>query len=76
MENEEVKPKTQTKLSKILTEKGLTQRQLRILIYQKTGQRLGEDRISKIATGKLTNIQTKTAKLIADALDVQVDDVI
>lgn len=65
-----------TKIEKILNDRGLTQSDLRRLIQAKSGFLMGRDRVSKICTGRLTNYTAQTAKMIAEALDVKVDDII
>ena len=64
-----------TKLAKILEERGMTQRDLRRRMFETHGVLLGDDRISKMVNGKLKNYQLKTAKLIADTLQVKIDDI-
>jgi DNA-binding Xre family transcriptional regulator len=54
----------------------MTNRDLRNAIYEKHGIVIGEDRISKMVNGKLTNIHVNTAKIIADTLGVMIDDVV
>jgi DNA-binding Xre family transcriptional regulator len=65
-----------TKLAMILIDKGMTQRDLQRAIKQKYGITLGDDRISKMVTGKLTNYHVSTAKIIADTLEVTIDDIV
>lgn len=65
-----------TKLATILAEKGMTQRDLQRAIFNLHGVKIGDDRISKIYTGRLKNYHTNTAILIASALDVRVDDIL
>jgi len=64
-----------TKLSSILNDRGMTQRDLQRLIEESQGVFLGDDRISKMVSGKLINIHLRTAKLIADTLEVTIDDI-
>lgn len=68
--------KTTTKLESILLERSLSQGDLMRLIYQRSGFKIGRDRISKICTGRLKNYTMETAVMIAEALDVPVDDII
>ncbi len=65
-----------TKLHKILIQRGMTQRELRQLVLEKTGVEIQIYRISKIVTGQITNYFTDTAKAIANALEVSIDDII
>ena len=65
-----------TKLGKILKEKNLTQRDLQRAILNTHGIKLGDDRISRMVTGKLTNYHISTAKMIADVLQVKIDDIV
>jgi hypothetical protein len=65
-----------TKLAKILTDKKMTQRDLQRAIKQKHGITLGDDRISKMVTGRLTNYHIQTAKVIADTLEVTIDNIV
>lgn len=70
-----MKTKKITKLEAILIDREMTQRDLQRLIYDTQDVFLGDDRISKMVNGKLTNIQLRTAKVIADALGVTIDDI-
>jgi len=65
-----------TKLHRILIQRGLTQKELKELVLKKTGVEIQTYRISKIVTGQLTNYFTDTAKAIAQALDLKVDDIL
>jgi len=65
-----------TKLAKILIDKKMTQRDLQRAIKQKHGITLGDDRISKMVTGRLTNYHIQTAKVIADTLEVTIDNIV
>lgn len=64
-----------TKIQKILIERGLTQTDLYELI-KSNGNEIGKDRINRIVNGKLTNFHTNTAKILANALGVKIDDVV
>lgn len=64
-----------TNIEAILTERGLTQTDLYNLIKD-GGNEIGKDRISRIVSGKLTNYHTSTAKILANALGVKIDDII
>jgi hypothetical protein len=65
-----------TKLAMVLAQKGMTQRDLQRAIINKHNIKLGDDRISKMVSGKLTNYHVATAKLIAKTLDVKLDDIV
>lgn len=65
-----------TKLAMILIDKKMTQRDLQRAIYEKFEVFIGDDRISKMVTGKLTNYHLQTAKMIADTLEVRIDDIV
>lgn len=54
----------------------MSQEELRKMIYDKTGNMIGADRISRIVNGQQTNYTVQTGKLIADALSVKIDDII
>jgi plasmid maintenance system antidote protein VapI len=64
---------TETKLEKILRDRGLTQGDLQRMIKAKSGFKIGRDRISKICTGRLTNYTIETAKMISEALEISMD---
>jgi hypothetical protein len=65
-----------TKLARLLKERGMTQRDLQREIMNQHGFKIGDDRISKMVNGKLTNYHIQTAKMVADSLNVKVDDII
>jgi DNA-binding Xre family transcriptional regulator len=46
------------------------------LIQAKSGFRVGRDRISKICTGRLTNYTVETARMISEALEVSMDEIV
>ena len=54
----------------------MSQRDLQRAILDKHKVLLGDDRISRMVTGIHTNYQVKFAKMIADTLNVKVDDII
>lgn len=64
-----------TKIKKILLERGLNQTDLYEIIKE-GGHEIGKDRINRIVNGKLTNYHTNTAKLLAEALEVSLDDIV
>ena len=65
-----------TKLHKLLIQRGMTQRELRQMVIDKTGVDIQLYRISKIVTGQLTNYFTDTARAIANALDVSIEEIL
>jgi len=67
---------SQTKLELILQERGLSQGDLMRLIRDKSGFKIGRDRISKICTGRLKNYTLETAVMISEALQVPVDEIV
>ena len=54
----------------------MTQRDLQRAIQERFGVKLGDDRISKMVSGKLKNYHIHTAKMIAETLDVSIDDIV
>ena len=66
----------QSKLEKILIEKNITQADLIRMVKDKSGFEFGRDRISRICTGKTKTYNLLTAVMIAEALEVKVDDII
>ena len=73
----------ETKLEQILIDRNMSQGDLVRLIKEKTksektpdGFKIGRDRISKICTGRLKNYTIETAVMIAEALEIPVDDII
>ncbi len=67
---------TETKIEKILRERNMSQGDLVRLIKAKSGFKIGRDRISKICTGRLTNYTVETARMISEALEVPMDDIV
>jgi DNA-binding Xre family transcriptional regulator len=67
---------TETKIEQILQQRGLSQGDLMRLIRNKSGFKIGRDRISKICTGRLTNYTVETAVMIAEALEVPVGEIL
>ena len=65
-----------TKLENLLNERGMTQADLMRAITTKTGFQIGRDRISKIVNGKLVNYTIETAAMIAETLEVKIDDIV
>lgn len=65
-----------TKLAKLLENKSMSQRDLQRAIQQKHGIKIGDDRISKICTGRMKNYHLNTALLIASTLEITVDDIV
>ena len=67
---------SQTKLELLLQERGMSQGDLMRLIRDKSGFKIGRDRISKICTGRLKNYTLETAVMISEALEVPVDEIV
>lgn len=65
-----------TKLAKILIDRKMSQRDLQRAIKDKSGVFIGDDRISRMVNGVLTNLQVNTARIIANTLDVSIDDIV
>ena len=65
-----------TKLFKVLISKDMTQRDLQRAIVEKHNFFIGDDRISRMVTGRLTNYHVSTASIIADTLEVKLDDIV
>lgn len=68
--------KPKTKLHAILIQRDMSQEELRRTILEQSGVNVGSDRISRIVNGQLTNYFTNTAKLIANALSVRLEDIL
>jgi DNA-binding Xre family transcriptional regulator len=68
--------KMRTKIELILSLRNLSQTDLQRLIQDKSGFKIGRDRISKIVTGKIKNYTLETAKMISEALNVKIDDIV
>lgn len=67
---------TETKIEKILRERNMSQGDLVRLIKAKSGFKIGRDRISKICTGRLKNYTVETARMISEALEVPMDEIV
>jgi DNA-binding Xre family transcriptional regulator len=65
-----------TKLEVLLQERGMSQGDLMRLIKDKSGFKIGRDRISKICTGRLKNYTLETAVMISEALEIPVDEIV
>jgi len=66
----------ETKIERILRERHMSQGDLVRLIKAKSGFKIGRDRISKICTGRLTNYTVETARMISEALEVPMDEIV
>ena len=66
----------ETKIAKLLNEFEMSQLDLYKLIQYKTGKTIGMDRISNFVNGKKTNMNVATAKVICEALNVTLNDII
>jgi DNA-binding Xre family transcriptional regulator len=67
---------TETKIDRILRDRNMSQGDLVRLIKAKSGFKIGRDRISKICTGRLTNYTVETARMISEALEVPMDEIV
>jgi transcriptional regulator with XRE-family HTH domain len=65
-----------TKLELLLQQRGMSQGDLMRLIRDKSGFKIGRDRISKICTGRLKNYTLETAVMISEALEIPVDEIV
>jgi hypothetical protein len=65
-----------TKLQTILLDRNLLQGDLIRLIKNKSGFKIGRDRISKICSGTLQKYNIETAVMISEALDVPLQDIV
>lgn len=74
MMKDNFKPKT--KLHALLIQREMSQEELRRKIEEVSGRPIGSDRISRIVNGQLTNYFTDTAKQIASALSVRIEDIL
>jgi DNA-binding Xre family transcriptional regulator len=54
----------------------MSQGDLMRLIKDKSGFKIGRDRISKICTGRLKNYTLETAVMISEALEIPVDEIV
>lgn len=59
-----------------MLDKGITQGEVIEKIKNKTGIKIGRDRISRMASGIIYNYTVETAVLVADALGVKVGQII
>lgn len=65
-----------TKLAEALIKKEMSQRDLQRAIQNKFNVKIGDDRISKMYSGKLSNYNIKTALMIAESLNLTLNDII
>ena len=65
-----------TKLELLLQQRGMSQGDLMRLIRDKSGFKIGRDRISKICTGRLKNYTLETAVMISEALELPLDEIV
>ena len=68
--------KPKTKLAHILRSRFMSQRDLYELIKEQNDTPIGYDRLSKMVSGKQTNIHTDTLFKICNALDVTPNDLL
>jgi len=65
-----------TKIEKLLLDRNLSQGDLMRMVKAKSGFKIGRDRISKICTGRLSNYTVETAKMLSEALEVTMDEIV
>ena len=65
-----------TKLAEALIKKKMSQRDLQWAIQNKFNVKIGDDRISKMSSGRLSNYNIKTALMIAESLNLTLNDII
>jgi len=65
-----------TKLYYLLYQRNMSQRDLQRAILEKHGIKYADERISRMVTGRLSNYQISTAKIIASTLNVKLDDIV
>lgn len=65
-----------TKISKILKERKIRQKDFINIIEEKTGVKFSRDRISRICTGKIKNYTIDTAEILSTALGVSIDEIV
>jgi DNA-binding Xre family transcriptional regulator len=65
-----------TKIEKMLKLKGMKQADLIRKIQSDTGEKIGRDRMSRICNGLVKNYTMKTAQIIADSLECDINDII
>lgn len=66
----------ETKIKKILSNKGLTQIDLIRKIEEQFGFTFGRSYISKFCSGQIDNYTIKKAYLLSKTLDVNIDDIV
>jgi hypothetical protein len=66
-----------TKLYQILAKRGMSQKELyELIIKENDGNKVSMYILNEIINGKRTNYHINTAILIANALDVPIDDIV
>jgi DNA-binding Xre family transcriptional regulator len=65
-----------TKLQKILLDKEMSQRDLQRAIFETFDITIGDAMISRIVNGRTVNLKIRTAKIIAETLEVTIEDII
>jgi transcriptional regulator with XRE-family HTH domain len=71
-----VNPELDTKLKILLFEKQITQSELAKIINQQTGKKWDRNRICHYVNGTIQSMTSESARIIANALSVPVDDII
>lgn len=65
-----------TKLAQILIRRGISQTELIDIIRATQGVNIEKYRMSKIVSGQITNYFTSTARAIANALNLPIEDIL
>lgn len=65
-----------TKLQNILKERKMSQRDLQRAIYDIYEVKIGDAMLSRIVNGRVVNLHLKTAKMIAETLDLKIEEII
>lgn len=74
--NSQLQQQPQTRIARILQEKGLTQKQFSALIKEKTGCEITNCNISRHVNGKKAYMSTQTLMIFAVTLDVSADSLL
>lgn len=68
--------KEKSKLGKAIKEKGLTQKEFAELLYQKTGYFIAVTNLSNFCSGFRTIKKIETARMFADVLEVDLNEIL
>lgn len=64
-----------SKLAIILEERNMSQTDLHLLIFEKTGKTIGRDRISRMVNNRIKHLTLTTAKLVSKTLELPIDEI-